>query len=125
VSDQAEVVCQYCGKPALWTENSAIYGRNFGASYMVWLCQPCDAFVGCHQNTRKPLGTMANAVLRKLRIQAHAAIDPLWKSGQFRRREVYRMLAAEFGGEVHIGASDAARCLQIIEFAGRAGKEKP
>lgn len=53
------------------------------------------------------------------REQAHAAVDPLWKSGELRHSDVYRMLKAEFGGEVHIGASDEIRCLQIIDFAKR------
>ena len=113
--------CPYCGKPALWCENKEIYGRNYGKSYMCWFCKDCDAYVGCHNNTREPLGTMANKELRGWRVKAHAAIDPLWKSGEISRKRVYKALAEIFGEEVHIGGSDVARCKEIIEAAKRIG----
>lgn len=65
---------------AVWTENKAIYGRNHGRSFMCYLCRPCNAYVGCHNNTRKPLGTMADAETREWRKKAHAVIDLIWKS---------------------------------------------
>ena len=111
-----KIICPYCGKEAEWCENKAIYGKNYGKSYMCYFCKPCDAYVGCHQNTRKPLGTMANAELRDWRKKAHAVIDPLWKDGKMKRSQVYSMLYREFGREVHIGESDIETCKKIIEL---------
>jgi len=107
--------CPFCGKEALWTENKAIYGRNYGKSYMAYLCSPCDAYVGCHENTKRPLGTMANRELREWRRKAHAAIDPLWKSGKLKRGHVYAKLKDLLGTEIHVGESDAEMCRKIIE----------
>src|SRR5882724_1641951 len=108
--------CPYCGAPAVWCENKAIYGRNFGKSYMCWLCKACDAYVGCHSNTQRPLGTMANKELRDWRIKAHAAIDPIWQREILTRKQVYQELKTHFRREIHIGESDVIQCQAIITF---------
>lgn len=110
------LTCPYCKKPAPWVENKVIYGRNYGDSYMCYYCKDCDARVGCHQNTPKPLGTMANKELREWRMKTHAVLDPLWESGRYHRKAVYRILKKEFDKEIHIGESDIEQCKQIIEF---------
>jgi hypothetical protein len=109
--------CTYCGRPAEWVENKEVYGRNYGDSYMIWLCRPCDAYVGCHQNSRRPKGTFANRSLRAARRAAHAFIDPLWQSGKYKRKTVYIRLKEAFGTEIHVGESDEAQCAAIIETA--------
>ena len=127
------VTCPYCNKEAVWTENKAIYGRNYGRSFMCYYCQPCGAYVGCHNNTRKPLGTMANKELREWRKKAHAVIDPIWKydvtrysgtstqkrqgkSQKIRRARVYAELKNHFGRNVHVGESDVETCKKIIQY---------
>lgn len=112
----SKVICPYCNKEAVWCENKAIYGRNYGKSYMCYYCADCNAYVGCHNNTRMPLGTMANKELREWRRKAHAVIDPLWKFGKYRRGAVYAKLAKHFGREVHVGESDIETCKQIINL---------
>lgn len=96
--------------------NESIYGKKYGKSYMCYYCKDCDAYVGCHQNTRKPLGTMANKELRGWRRKAHEAIDPLWKNGQYTRKIVYEMLKDTFGKKTHIGESDIETCQKIIKL---------
>ena len=59
--------CNHCNKEAEWIENKIVYGRNYGKSYMIWFCHNCDAYVGCHNNTERSLGIMANKELRELR----------------------------------------------------------
>ena len=108
--------CPYCGKEARWMSNESIYGKKYGKSYMCYYCKDCDAYVGCHQNTRKPLGTMANKELRGWRRKAHEAIDPLWKNGQYTRKIVYEMLKDTFGKKTHIGESDIETCQKIIKL---------
>ncbi|MGH6769514.1 MAG: zinc-finger-containing protein [Xanthobacteraceae bacterium] len=109
--------CSYCGRETEWVPNKEVYGRNYGKSYMIWLCRPCDAYVGCHNNTRQPKGSFANKELRRARRRAHAVIDPLWLSGKYKRKTVYIRLQEAFGHCVHIGESDAAKCEEIIETA--------
>ncbi len=120
------MICPYCNKEAVWCENKEIYGRNYGKSYMVYLCKECDAYVGCHQNTQKPLGTMANAELREWRQKAHAVFDPLWKGKNHSKQErtkAYKRLNREFGREIHIGESDIETCKKIIELLDNKTKE--
>jgi len=108
--------CPYCGQPAEFVENKEVYGKNLGKSFMMWLCRKCDARVGVHKNNPdKPLGIMANKELRQWRVKAHAAIDPLWKTGDNKRKEVYQALNSIFDKEVHIGESDIEMCQKIIE----------
>lgn len=114
----AKMICPYCNKEAVWTENKTVYGRNYGKSVMCYYCKPCDAYVGCHQNTRKPLGTMANKELREWRKKAHAVIDPLWKNNGMKRREVYLMLKRKIGREIHVGESDIETCKEICRVMG-------
>lgn len=115
VTDQEiKVICPYCGNDAEWVSNDEVYGKKYGDSYMIYLCRPCNAYVGCHENTRKPLGTMANKILRDLRQRAHAHFDPIWKSGRMSRKKAYELLSKKLGREIHIGESDEETCKQII-----------
>lgn len=113
----SKVLCPYCPwEKAEWGDNSRIYGRNFGKSYKCYLCTKCGAYVWCHKNSRKPLGTLANKELRGLRMQAHALFDPMWQSGKMTRKNAYTMLSDHFGHEVHIGESNEEKCKEIIYF---------
>ena len=107
--------CPYCGRSAVWCDNKIIYGQNYGRSFKIWHCKPCDAYVGCHNNSQKPLGTLANRELRVWRQRAHQAIDPLWQSGKVKRWKVYEKLQRAFGREIHVGESDIKTCREIIE----------
>ena len=111
---EKKIKCPYCGNEAKWCENKEIYGKNYGKSYMCYFCEPCNAYVGCHNNTTEPLGTMANKELRDWRIKAHNAFDSLWKTGFITRNEAYKILENEFGKEIHIGESDIETCKRII-----------
>lgn len=107
--------CPYCGKEAPWIPNEQVYGKRYGKSYMCYWCKDCDAYVGCHNNTRKALGTMANKELREWRQKAHALVDPLWKSKTYKRSIVYLRLSEAFGKQIHIGESDIEQCQEIIK----------
>ena len=108
--------CPSCGRPAEFVENKEVYGRNIGKSFMMWICRPCDARVGVHNNDPEhPLGTMATKELRIWRMKAHSAIDPLWQDGPYYRKDIYRSLEKIFGREIHIGESDIETCQKIIE----------
>lgn len=108
------VVCQYCNKPAALVDSSVIYGSSYG---MIYLCGDCNAYVGVHKGTERPLGTLANEETREWRRRAHKVFDPLWRQNVFTsRRTAYRWLAKALGvREVHIGASDIETCRKIIQ----------
>lgn len=112
-----EVICPYCGNTAEFTDSAEIYhGHGYG---MIYLCRPCDAYVGTHKGTDKPLGRLANAELRRWKIAAHGAFDPLWKGGEFRRNEAYRWLAGKMGlpkERTHIGMFDVPQCQKVIQI---------
>ena len=116
-----EVICPYCGKRAEFVDSAEVYhGRSYG---MIYLCRPCDAYVGCHDFPPGdvPKGRLANGELRRWKIAAHAAFDPLWKNGPFkhRRNGAYAWLAEKMGlpkEETHIGMFDVEQCKQVIQI---------
>jgi len=119
------VTCPYCHRPAKLATGANIYPhRPDLVDKVFWRCAPCDAYVGCHPKHRKwsptgttPLGRLANAELRREKQRAHAAFDPLWKSGEMRRTEAYKWLAEQLGmsaANCHIGMLDANACRAVV-----------
>ncbi len=116
-NSKINVYCQYCNQKANLVDSSVIYGKSYG---LIYLCKPCDAYVGVHKGTTKPLGILANAELREWKKKAHSIFDPIWKNGKYTRKEAYRILADKLGEkEVHIGESDIDKCKKIIEICNQ------
>jgi len=110
------MICPYCNKEAKFCENKEIYGKNYGKSYMCYYCKDCDAYVGTHNNTTRPLGRMANKELRNLRMKCHAKFDVLWKSGYLTRRQAYKYLSELMEmGSAHIGNFNEEQCLRCLD----------
>lgn len=97
--------CPYCGSIAELKDAFVIYKRlGFGQVYVCANYPSCDAYVGVHEGTTKPKGSLANAELRGLRQQIHAVFDPVWRSGKYERSELYEAAAKTLGlTEFHIG----------------------
>lgn len=118
--------CQYCGQDAVLTDSAAIYGgRSYG---MVWLCAPCDAWVGVHRDspTHAPLGVLANKELRLAKQAAHRAFDPIWKGGPMKRGQAYKWLSEQMGlprSKCHIGYFSVAQCHQVVGVMLKKGLE--
>lgn len=125
-----EVFCTYCGALAVWVPDVEVYERSYGG--MVYLCRPCKAYVGCHKRRDgkpgdKPLGRLADAELRKLKIRGHELFDPIykaaiekrgWSKGMARGR-AYKWLATNIdipAKECHFGEFDNERCRLAIKF---------
>lgn len=112
--------CPYCGNEVEFTTNDKIYGRKYGNG-MVYLCQPCDAYVGCHADGT-PLGTPAKKELRDKRHRAHEAFDPLWKNAKDKgkkRQSVYGALSEFMNiprSDTHIGMFNLEQCEKVFEF---------
>lgn len=114
------VVCPYCDRPAELVTGAKIYAHRPDLAHRwFWRCAPCEAWTGTHADSkdRVPLGRLANAALRRARQRAHAAFDPLWKSGGMRRREAYQWLASALGiafENCHIGMFDVDACEAVV-----------
>jgi len=93
------------------------YGRDYGTN--LYVCLPCDARVGTHKNSRAPLGTLANAALRDLRMQCHKVFDQKWKSGRMSRTKAYVWLQERMylsPDKAHIGMFDKNQCNKLLKI---------
>jgi len=119
-----EVICQYCNKPAKLVQADVIYPhRPDLADKYFWVCNPCNAYVGCHRagvghgDGTRPLGILANPELRLARAAIHAKLDPLWKSGKCTRRQAYAALADAMdipAWECHVAMFNLEQCKQDL-----------
>lgn len=87
-------ICPYCKGKSEYVDSSVIYGKSYG---MIYLCRPCDAYVGVHKGTSDALGRMGNRKLRTLKKEAHLYFDVIWKEGHFKRKDAYRWLSVHLG----------------------------
>ena len=109
--------CPYCSGPVKFLSSKEFYGKDYGTN--VYVCFPCDAYVGTHGKGKTPLGTLANKRLRTLRMTAHSIFDPLWK-GKHRkmgRGKAYGVMQALMNlppEKAHIAMFDEEQCLMLI-----------
>lgn len=117
-----EVRCDYCSGEAKLVTGEKIYPHRKDLWDMrFWQCEPCKAHVGCHKNSAdcQPLGRLANAGLRKAKMEAHAHFDPIWQNGHLKRKEAYAWLASQLGipvDKTHIGMFDIVTCRKVVEL---------
>ena len=111
--------CPYCSEAARFEWGVEVYPhRPDLAGKGFWVCWNCSAWVGCHPNSFKPLGRLANAELRAAKQAAHVAFDPLWKQLGWTRSIAYFWMAKKLGiprEEAHIGMFDVDRCQRLVK----------
>ena len=119
----SNLLCPYCENRAKLVTGKEIYPRRPDLyNKKFWQCKECDAYVGCHPNTDKPLGRLANAELRQVKMKAHAIFDPIWKKGDMKRTEAYKWLAAMLNikySECHIGMFNVKTCKDVIYYSNQ------
>jgi hypothetical protein len=99
--------CCGCGEKveARLTSGMEIYPhRPDLANLPFWKCDGCGNYVGCHHKTKnptQPLGNIPTPELRNARQHIHRILDPLWKSGRFKRNDIYAKLSDHMGFEYH------------------------
>lgn len=110
--------CPYCGGVPMLTDSKAIYGKSYG---MIYLCEPCNAYVGCHKGGKgtTALGRLANKELRSWKMAAHREFDSLWKMSKrkYRRQKAYQWLAGELKIDshfAHIGMFNVEQCKETV-----------
>lgn len=121
-------VCPYCGQPSILTDSAEIYGQSYGNIY---LCRPCQAWVGVHKTTNQALGRLGTKELRALHKEAHRWFDQLYEmdiikelypayvQGMSGREKAYLWLAQQMGIKkeyCHIGYFDEQQSRQVIEL---------
>lgn len=123
-----QVVCPYCDKPAEKVSGKVIYPhRRDLSAKRFYLCRRCEAYVGCHKDSGRPFGGLANKELRDARQAAHAQFDSLWQrqwqdaNGKWHqpmsRGAAYSWLAKVMGlhkSKAHIGDFDVEQCRKVV-----------
>jgi ssDNA-binding Zn-finger/Zn-ribbon topoisomerase 1 len=107
--------CPECGSAMV------LRTSKFGPFYGCIEYPKCKAAHGAHADGR-PLGTPADAVTKKARIQAHDAFDELWKGGAMSRREAYAWMQRAMGlskDDAHIGKFTADQCDKLKTLVGK------
>ena len=100
-------ICRYCGGKIRVVPAEQIYGKaaaerlNLQTEY-IHQCQNCNARVGCHKGTKRPLGSVANETLRLKRMETHHVFDSFW-----RRKGMTR---------THIGGFEMDQCQMTIDL---------
>lgn len=121
-------ICPYCGKETEYIDSSYIYGKSYG---MVYICKPCDAYVGVHRGTNIALGSLANEHLRNARKKAHYWFDPIFKTGLIHeifkeehtdlndRKKAYLWLSKQLEIDTelcHIAMFNLEQCNEVIKI---------
>lgn len=149
-------ICSHCGSKGDLVSGVDIYPHRPDLSPLsFWKCVSCNAFVGCHRAGAKvptkngrvtsdgtlPLGTMANAELRRLRSLVHNVFDPYWKLDAYwvshpaftpvprneRRRALYKWLAEKLNikeSQCHVGLFTLDECTRTISLIGALPQPK-
>ncbi|WP_258081898.1 DUF3268 family zinc-finger domain-containing protein [Xanthomonas arboricola] len=112
--------CPYCGHDDELVTGREVYPHRPDLfAKPLWACMPCRAWSGCHPGTEKRMGRLANAETRQLKMRAHEAFDPRWKSGGMKRKDAYAWLRERTGldaRECHIGWMSDADLRRVIEI---------
>lgn len=87
------------------TDGKEIYERRRDLHGLpFWKCDTCGNYVGCHHKTKtpnRPLGCIPTPEIRQLRKKIHARLDPMWRSGMYRRSVIYAELTVVTGHKYH------------------------
>lgn len=102
--DGRQIWCCQCNRSsdARLVTGADIYPyRDDLAHKLFWRCRECSLFVGCHNGTTNPLGSIPTPFLREARRDVHALIEPVWKSGRMSRKQLYARLSKALGRTYH------------------------
>ena len=124
-------ICRYCGGVIRLVSARKIYGSSTDrlglAGENIYLCQNCNARVGCHKGTNRPLGNVANEVLRLKRRETHQVFDGFWKGLGMSRTQAYKWLSNRMDlseKDAHIGGFEMDQCQQVIDLCVKEWKEE-
>ena len=109
--------CNYCGGETQIVKGAKLYPYHpdIGEKLFYYCaCQP--AWVGCHKNTDKPMGTLANSELRNLRREVHRQMDKIWQNGKMTRSQCYARMSKMLNvSHFHIGQCSVEQCYSALK----------
>ena len=112
--------CPYCNQLSKKVSGKEIYPhRSDLKSLIFYQCVPCDAYVGTHKGTSKPLGRLASKELREARAKAYAVFERIWIERHLTRSSAYKWLCARLKiseNESDISLFDMNMCERLIEI---------
>ena len=85
---QYKGACPICGGSSI-----RLIQDRYGYRYE---CDTCQASVGCHKGTTRPLGVLADEDTKKLRIKCHELFDKKWRNRR-ERNALYKQMADLMG----------------------------
>lgn len=113
--------CPYCKRPGVLRPAAYVYGdNNLDPEKYLYVCSgypSCDSYIGAHKKSMRPMGTMADSDLRNKRIEAHRALDTIWKNGYMTKHSTYIWLQNRLNlreKDTHIGKFSYYLCEQTI-----------
>lgn len=117
-------ICRYCGGVIRRVPAQKVYGDAAANRLKLWnewfyQCQNCNARVGCHRGTTRPLGNVANEVLRLKRMETHQVFDAFWQRRGMSRTAAYKWLSEQMKlpeAKTHIGGFEMDQCQQVIDL---------
>lgn len=117
----SKTICPYCGGGTRTRAASEVYGGRTNSAQWgnLLVCKNfpiCDAYVGIHEGTNSPKGTLANRTLRDLRKKAHALFDAYAVNGHIVTRKEAYGIAGQWMGVIpfHIGDLRDEGCLSFV-----------
>ena len=112
--------CPYCSSAVHFRNADGIY-KNTTENTKLYVCSKypgCDSYVRVHPGTTVPVGSLANAKLRALRVTAHKHFKKLYETGLMTKKEAYAWLAFIIQSpmsQAHIGYQSEYYCNLIIQ----------
>ena len=76
---KVHLTCPQCHSKALLRPASVVYGSKADPGAKVYVCArypACNSYVNAHRHTNQPMGTLADAALRRKRREAHLPYEP-------------------------------------------------
>lgn len=114
--------CKICERYSKLQTGKEVYPHrpDLSAKFF-YVCLTCLAKVGCHPETKCPLGTLCDKETQGLRKLLHKELDTLWlgKEAKMSRKKSYTLLAAFLDIPVercHIGEFDKGMCKKAIRY---------
>ena len=72
------------------------------SSLKFYRCPICKNYVGTHRKSGKPFGSIPTPEVKVLRRKLHGIIDPLWKSREFKRKDLYKEISKIIKRDFHM-----------------------
>ncbi len=105
-----------CGNKPVFMDSKKIYGKSYG---MVYYCPFCKEYVGVHNGTNIPLGTIADKETKKYRMQAHNLLEAKFGKNKTKAYKWIRKTMHLSNENAHIGKFDKDDCIRLIELINR------